>query len=275
MRLELDEHAGPARRISDSGLKRMVSRALAVHEATAARPGANHEPELAPVAARRARRARWGRVAVAAALALGAAGAVSAAVTRAFRLAPVAEIPARRAFVERRPAPARIAGPSPLLVPSARTTAAVPEGTGPVAASSPRERPSAGDWQRANQLRAEHRWAAAAQAYGALATRGSGSEASTAAVAAAALELEHLGRPARACRLYARALASGAAANAVAEEARWGLVLCAREAGHRDDELRALRTFLAEHPGSVWRSEAAARLATLESTSRSALSDRR
>jgi hypothetical protein len=131
-----------------------------------------------------------------------------------------------------------------------------------------------GDWQRANQLRAERRWAEAAHVYGALATRGSGSEASTAAVAAAALELEHLGRPARACRLYARALASGAAANAVAEEARWGLVVCARQAGHRDEEIRALRAFLAEHPGSVWRGEASARLAALESASRRAVSNR-
>lgn len=262
MRLELDERPGPARRISESRLQAMVTRALAIHEAQASGPRENEEPPSAQVGSGRPRRRGWGRAAVAAALALSAAGAVSAAVTHAWRLVPPRETSAAVSSPPR-PAPLptiRARSATPTIPVSPPEPPSAPTGAPP----SLRTRVESVDWQRANELRAEHRWAAAAQAYAALSVHGAGPETSTAAVAAAALALEHLRRPALACRLYARALAKGAVANPVAEEARWGLAACARQQGHRDEEVRALRGFLAEHPGSVWRSEATTRLAALE-----------
>jgi tetratricopeptide (TPR) repeat protein len=119
---------------------------------------------------------------------------------------------------------------------------------------------------RANRLRAERRWADAEQTYAQVLRAAPGSDAAyAAAVAAAALRLERLGRPQAALELYERALADRPG-GALAEEAAFGVAECRRALGDAAGEAQALRRFLADWPSALMAGRARARLEELVST---------
>ena len=271
IRLELDGRAGPAKRLADGALGDWVAAAIDRHEAEAAtRPLVAPPSVVTPVdTGRRRVTGTWFQRALVLGITVGAVGGVSAAVTHAIYRArdeaalavraprPAATPPVRTEIVHLAAAEPRTEtppGPKGRLAPAADLHAL---------RLAPRARAAVSpDLEVANRLRAERRWPEAARAYASYATKATGAEASIAAVAAASLELEQLHRPRAARKLYLQALARGSA-QPVAEEAHWGLVGCARAVGDRGEEDRALRVFLAAHPGSVWRAQAEARLAAL------------
>jgi tetratricopeptide (TPR) repeat protein len=104
--------------------------------------------------------------------------------------------------------------------------------------------------QTANRLRAEGRFREAAETYGLVYERHPhGLSAYVAEVAAASLELEQLGGPARARRLFERAIAAEPG-GALDIEARQGLALAARDLGDARAELAALQGLISAHPRS-------------------------
>jgi hypothetical protein len=121
----------------------------------------------------------------------------------------------------------------------------------------------------ANSLRRRGDWTEALAAYQRVIeqaeTRGArmSPEAQAAALAAAALELEHMARPLAALQRY-RVLMSDPLPDPLAEEARWGIVECHRRLGSRHDEAASLRDYLEAHPGGLLRTHAESRLAELE-----------
>ena len=86
-----------------------------------------------------------------------------------------------------------------------------------------------------------------------------------AAVAAAALRLERLGRPRDALDLYERVQAERPR-GALAEEAAFGVAECRRALGDAAGEAEALRRFLADWPAALMAGRARARLEDLGAT---------
>jgi len=118
--------------------------------------------------------------------------------------------------------------------------------------------------QRANRLRAEGQFSRARDAYADVAKRFPRTLAAYAAqVAEAELELEHLGRPAVASRLFQRAL-SMRPKGALSIEALQGMASSARALGHRGDEVKALTSLLRLAPAGAVADRARLRLAQLE-----------
>jgi tetratricopeptide (TPR) repeat protein len=117
------------------------------------------------------------------------------------------------------------------------------------------------DWMReANRLRAAGRFAEAAAAYAQVYERHPGSvSAYVAAVAAGSIELEHLGNPSRARKLFARALRAQPVGT-LDIEARQGLALALADTGDRPAEAEALAKLIAAHPNSPAAERARARL---------------
>lgn len=253
--LVLDSAPGPARPISNARAAALVQAALA-----------------AAVPAESVARRRWPRFALAAGVSLALAGAAVAAI-RLGRVAPVhplsAPVPGRAVDGPFAPAPAPAALPRPA---AALEAPVADDGLAPVGTAPDLRRPristsSAGapsDILRlANHQRELRRWRDAEVLYmrAARADPG-GAVAGTAAVAAAALRLEHLGDPAGALRLFQRALRAGSSA-ALAESAEWGIADAYHALGRPSDEAAALRSFVAHYPASLMRARAEARLATL------------
>jgi len=121
--------------------------------------------------------------------------------------------------------------------------------------------------ERANRLRAEHRWRAAERLY----TRVfSGHpavlQARSAMVAAASLRLEHLNDARGALRLYQRVVGETAATGDLAEEALWGVAEAHRVLGNTAAETKTLERFLSAYPNSVLAPRARQRLAAMSST---------
>jgi hypothetical protein len=115
----------------------------------------------------------------------------------------------------------------------------------------------------ANERRRAREWDEADQLYRAVIRRFPSSDAAVvAAVASATLHLEHLGDAAGALREYRQALAARPA-GPLAEEARWGIAEAERVLGDAAAESEALRTFLANHPGSAFAPVARSRQAEL------------
>lgn len=115
----------------------------------------------------------------------------------------------------------------------------------------------------ANDLRRAQRWRSAEHTYQRV-LRGHprSDEAYVATVAAAGLQLEHLRNPRGALRLYRSALSRRRGGH-LAEEARYGTARAHRAMGNREREHAALEQLLAQHPTSVWRARAEARLREL------------
>ena len=69
--------------------------------------------------------------------------------------------------------------------------------------------------------------------------------------ASASINLQHLGKPARALAAYQSALALSPRGD-LSEEALLGIADCQRALGQRELERRALDAFTREHPDSSW-----------------------
>ncbi|MFK7985096.1 MAG: tol-pal system YbgF family protein [Sandaracinaceae bacterium] len=255
----LDEHAGPARRLSQSQREALVGAALDAWEGSAT-PA---QPKPAPVSVT----VPWARVAGVAA-AIGAAF-VAGGAALAFWLAQPEPAPPPPPSPAPAPVPARSLldeAPAPstptLSLEDLRGEAphAEDQDLAPIA-PAPRDTASADDWlQRANQLRSARRWADAEQAYLVASRRHPSSQtAYVANIAAADIRLHHRGRASGAAALYRRALAQQPD-GPLSLEARQGLALAYRALGSDDREARALDDLIRRHPASRARERAQARL---------------
>jgi hypothetical protein len=240
----------------------------------------------------RGRRLVW---LLAAAIVFGAA-ATSAGVYRWLDRRTPAEAPANpgRRSVKHAPAP-ELAPPVPVAAPVAADEPAAETEPAPVAppapevAERPRPRPDRSErraerraaaprtpervapvvpvtpndmMKQANEQRRSRNWRAAETLYQRVMREHPGTGvAHVAAIAAAAIRLDHLGDARGALRLYRDALAGG---RALAEEARWGVAESLRALGDTAGERRALEDFLARHPRSPLAPQATARLRALQ-----------
>jgi tetratricopeptide (TPR) repeat protein len=237
----LDDHDGPAKRLTPGELDAAVSAAV-----SRALPPKTH-------LSRRTVQA----LLIAATLCLaGVSAALIAA--RAFDddRSPPASDPARGAPPAERSEPRISPAPShPELVASSEVRA-------PSEGESGARAPSAADLLKAaNELRRQGRWAEAERAYSQVATRyGATGQGPVAALAAASLRLEHLGDPKGALRLYQSALG----ASSLSAEAELGIANSYRALGDRDAELRTLRRLASAYPNAAFHERVEARLRALE-----------
>jgi tetratricopeptide (TPR) repeat protein len=147
--------------------------------------------------------------------------------------------------------------------PAAEANAAPAASPALVAHRATAPRSAADPFARANQLRAEQRWAAAEALYLRVLTEaGSADARSTAALAAAELRLNQLHDPRAALALFGRTLAL-APASVLAEQAQHGIAQSYRALGDSAKERAALQTFLAAYPRSAMRARASSRLRAL------------
>jgi hypothetical protein len=247
----LDDHAGPARRISAAHAQRLVAGALA--------------PRLAAERVGPRSLARRAAVAAGFTLALSAAAATAFVLGRG-RPGPEVGAPSPAAGPPIPPPPAARAPTAPPLAPSAvaalERVAARPRVAASSAVRGARPATSEDRLRVANELRARGLWRAAERAYRYAAAASGGGDAYAATVAAASLRLEHLDDAAGARALY-RGVLRARPVGALAEEARWGVAEAERHLGDRQGEARALRDFIAHHPASLQRKRAEQRLASL------------
>jgi tetratricopeptide (TPR) repeat protein len=250
-RLRLDDRAGPARRITKDQALALVDEALATWE------GERLVPE-------RRGAGLWQSVAVAAGLLLAVVGGASAA--RWYYGA--AESPPTGAESTRVAHKRHAKAPASAVTPEQETQIDV-ESLEPRATKVARhvERAEPDDLlQKANHLRAEGRFQAAAETYAQVYERYPRSLSAYAAqVAAASIELEHLGKPLRAQKLFESAL-HAYPKGALDLEARQGLSLALHDLGKRKEEVRVLRSLIAAHAASPAARRAEARLKELAGT---------
>jgi tetratricopeptide (TPR) repeat protein len=246
-RMRLDERAGPARRISKDQAQSLIEDALSTWE------GERMVPDRRGVSL-------WQTLSIAAGLLLAVVGGASAARWWYGQAPEPPSAQVERARTSKRPR---------TLLPAVSVQAeAAPEVEAPepraARASRPLERSEPDDLlQKANHLRAEGRFQAAAETYAQVYDRYPRSLSAYAAqVAAASLELEHLGRPLRAQKLFESAL-HAYPAGALDLEARQGLALSLRDLGKQQEEVRALHALIAGHASSPAARRAEARLKEL------------
>lgn len=248
-RLSLDEHAGPAPRLPHARATAMVEAALqAWPEPVASLPAAR---------APRSPRSSVQTLAMAAAVLLALVGAAAAARLSFVSSAVPAPQPPVRAVVGSAPpvaapALAPMANAEPVTATDSDNTALQHGAAHP--APSPHAAPE-DLLQKANHLRAEGHFAEARDTYAQVYERHPHAlSAYVAEIAAASIELEHLGRPALAKSLFERAIRAEPD-GALDIEARQGLALSLRDLGDSRAETTVLRALLDAHP----RSPAAAR----------------
>jgi tetratricopeptide (TPR) repeat protein len=246
--LSLDDRGGPARRISREQAAGMVDQALtswAIEQAVPPRPA-----RMLPA------------MAVAAVVMLAMIGGASAA-RWYFGRAPEAAVVAPSSKPASRPQPKLTRLPA-LTVEAEDDASAEPETSKPRAARVAHEKAEPEDLlQRANQLRAAGRFQSAAETYALVYERYPRSLSAYAAqIAAASIELEHLGKPQHARKLFEGALASQPR-GALDLEARQGLALSLRDLGRDRDEAEALRALIRIHPETPAARRAEARLKEL------------
>lgn len=242
--LSLDASAGPARQISNARADDLVARALAAASVPARTP------------------AHRLRTAAAAAIAILAAGGAVAAIRMAAVASRRSDAPALARPAVPSSGPAAPAFPAIALAPvPAPAVAPAPAEPPRASAVASRTRREPEDLLRAaNGERALRRWREAEALYArVLRTFPDTDAAGTAAVAAGALRLEHLGDARGALALYRTALRIRPR-GPLAEEARWGIAEACRALGDAAGEERALREFVASHPDSLNRGKAEARL---------------
>jgi hypothetical protein len=262
----IDDDPGPARRLSSA-------KAAAMTKSIVQQALAGEEP--APVAEAPVVTKRGRRIAIlAAAIVFGTVGVATGA---AWFARTRAEVPAISPAVEEMPRPsppprAPVAPPAPVVIdepapldlpaetaPPRRRVTPPPPPSDELPADAPVEDVLA----LANQRRKAKRWRDAAELYERVRTAYRGTDAAiVATIAAAGLHLDHLDDAAGARRRYEAALQL-APRGPLAEEARWGLVECARANADADAERDALRAFLAHHADSPNARAARARLAEL------------
>jgi len=234
--LTLDDRSGPAPRISRERAMAMVETAMA---------------ELPPPMAAPRKTAGLTRGALAAAaVVLGVVGGAAAA---------------RWYFADRTPAPP-VAAPAPSApAPAAKLAEPEPEPV-TIEVIAPAEDPAESNersrsntvehaapedlLQKANRLRTIGRFRDAAQTYSAVSERYPKTlSAYVSQVAAASIELEHLGNAGRARRLFERALREHPE-GALDLEARQGLATALRDLGQEKAEIAVLRQLIEIHAGS-------------------------
>jgi tetratricopeptide (TPR) repeat protein len=258
--MQLDDRAGPARRISREQGLNMIEEALDIWQG-----------EL-PVATRK--RSLLPALAVAASLLLALVGGASAARWYFGKAEPKPHVEAPRAAPAReKHAAQRMELPAVTLEAEqpARDEQATPR-THPAPRlehTAPAHEPSKAEpddlLQRANRLRAEGRFQSAADTYAQVYERYPRSLSAYAAeVAAASIELEHLGKPDHARKLFESAL-RGHPKGALDLEARQGLSLSLRDLGRDRDEANSLRALIRDHGESPAARRAESRLEELES----------
>lgn len=116
--------------------------------------------------------------------------------------------------------------------------------------------------ERANELRAQRRWAQSETAYEQVVRVAPSSSAAQAArIAAGELRLEELGDPRGAERLFAAADRRGGPLD---EEAAWGIAEARRALGDRSGERAALEEFLRRFPSAAMAPRARARLKEID-----------
>jgi tetratricopeptide (TPR) repeat protein len=254
--LRLDERAGPARRISRDQSTAMIESALDLWQGEL--PAAPRKRSWLPA------------VAVAASLLLALVGGASAARWYFGKAEPTPTVealqPARKPakhVVQKTALPAVTVEAEPLEEPSA-PRAARPS-VHDVAAREPSRAEPDDLLQRANRLRAEGRFQSAADTYAQVYERYPRSLSAYAAqVAAASIELEHLGKPDHARKLFESALRSHPK-GALDLEARQGLSLSLHDLGRDRDEVNSLRALIRDHGESPAARRAEARLKELTS----------
>lgn len=248
--LQLDDRGGPAKRISRDQSLAVVEQALQGWD------------QQKPVRERRG--AIFKSVAAAAAILLAMAGGASAARWYYGPTLPTIELTASKA------APAKPRRP---VLETVRIKGDVSEEAEVVAEpeAQPRvHKPMLGEkaepedlLQRANRLRAEGRFESAAETYALVYERYPRSLSAYAAqVAAGSIELEHLGKPNHARKLFENAL-RGQPRGALDLEARQGLALSLRDMGRDQEEALALRGLVKNHAESPAARRAEARLEEL------------
>ncbi len=247
--MRLDERAGPARRISRDQSLAMIESALDVWQGEL--PAAPKKRSWLPA------------LAVAASLLLAMVGGASAARWYFGKAEPKPVVtslaPARNAAKR---APQKTALP-PMTV-EAELEENREQPSAPRRVQTAHEKAEPEDLlQRANRLRAEGRFQSAADTYAQVYDRYPRSLSAYAAqVAAASIELEHLGKPDHARKLFDSALRSHPR-GALDLEARQGLSLSLRELGRDRDEVNSLRALMRDHGESPAARRAEARLKEL------------
>lgn len=261
-RLRLDDRAGPAPRISRDRAAAMIEQALASMPAA---------PVTDEVPARRGR-ALWQTVAIAAGVLLmltGGAALARYAYQRWVASDTAAKVQAPTAVPSAPVVPKQTVVPQPpaeAVVPAAEPVSGTETVSGSGAGAVRRERePIAPEdlLQKANRQRSVGEFADAAATYSQVYEREPRSlSAYVAEVAAASIELEHLAHPARARKLFERALRSHPD-GALDLEARQGLALSLRDLGDARAETAALQALIERHPKSPAAKRAALRLREL------------
>jgi tetratricopeptide (TPR) repeat protein len=284
--LTLDDHVGPAARVTQDRLQSMVAAALVEYDQVhaASRPTAN-SGEASPKHALKLKNTHW---LVAAGAVLAIVGSVAAA--RYFFFAPEPkQLPAIQAHAAApQPSAAALSPPPTAADPSeaakqvswgaandtelddSDAVGTLP-GAGPDNLRSRRTvtgRSSSTNapedlLQKANQLRAAGRFGNAEQTYSLVYDRFPKTPAAyVARVAAASLELEHLSNPLKARKLFEQAL-QDRPKGALDLEARQGLSVALRDLEDRAGERDTLRALIARHPGSPAARRAQVRLMEL------------
>jgi tetratricopeptide (TPR) repeat protein len=259
--LSLDDHAGPATRISQERLESMVATALVEYDKL--QPTNAGKTSVSSLASKPS---PW---MVAAGSALAIVGSMAAA---------------RYFFTEPGPAPAPTTQEPTLVTPQPTAAEIAPE----ISDSDEVDDVEAADdstpgarlqekrralvrgatapedlLQKANQLRAAGRFRDAEQTYSLVYDRFPRSQAAyVARVAAASLELEHLSNPLKARKLFELALQERPK-GALDLEARQGLSVALRDLEDRAAEREALRSLVTRHPGSPAARRAQVRLMEL------------
>ena len=266
--LTLDDHAGPATRVSQEHLASMVATALFEYDKIQpVRSGDTNKPGLSALAKKPS---AW----------MVAAGGA---------LAVVGSVAAARYFFTNEPAPKPLpvvvhdpAAPAPQapIAPQLPAAEVAPETAEPDEAELDDSTPGAHAQdkrravvrgatapedllQKANQLRAAGRFREAAQTYSLVYDRFPKTQAAyVSRVAAASLELEHLSNPLKARKLFESALQERPK-GALDLEARQGLSIALRDLEDRSGERDALRALVSRHPGSPAARRAQVRLMEL------------
>ena len=259
LELPLDELSGPAKRLSPARRAALIDAAL--DAALTDRPARRIE-------------ARW-RIAL---VAIVMAGAVTAAAAGVYRMSiPEPEIPAKRGLsgdnaAEPTTALDIDAGDDEAVeppvedapLPGPRTQReATRERSTPAKRKAREPRAPADLLQAANEQRRARQWSRADALYRRVVREHRGTRAAyVARIASASIQLEHMGNPARALRLYRSTLRQDPR-GPLAEEARFGVAEALRALGNTAGERRALETFLSRHSDSPLAARVRARLAAL------------
>ncbi|HKU37466.1 MAG TPA: tetratricopeptide repeat protein [Polyangiales bacterium] len=245
--LTLDDRSGPAARLSRERALAMVDTALAELP----------QPMAAP---RKAAGLTRGAL-VAAAVLLGVVGGAAAARWYFAERAPAPPAAAPAPAAQPRAAAKPVPQPEPPIVEAIEPSA--PEELEPAPRARVEHAAPEDLLQKANRLRTLGRFRDAAQTYSAVADRYPKTlSAYVSQVAAASIELEHLGNAARARRLFERALREHPE-GALDLEARQGLATALRDLGEERAETAVLRKLIEMHAGSPAARRATERLREL------------